>query len=179
MRKIILDLSVPKSIKETQKYLAEQLGTESKYGGSTDALYDELTSIAEPTVIGIFMPMGDMMDLDFDLMLYFDKLAQVFTEAENDNPELAVIFGDLTMNPGYEDAYDDYFDEDDDYDDYTGERISDISRRQRSTNIGAWSDDTDDDALAGTDFESEEAGEDGDVPGDHDVVMLDISKFRR
>ena len=115
MKKVLLDLGIPATKTETQEYIAEQMGFPDYYGKNLDALYDELTSIAEPTAVGIFLPIPDMIDLDIDLMVYFDRIGEVFTEAEESNPCLAVIFGDLVMNPGYEpedDDFDDGYDED-------------------------------------------------------------------
>ena len=91
-----------------------------------------------------------------------DKLSETFAEAEEDNAALAVIFGDLPMNKGFEDVYDDIFD-DDELDDYTGEHIN--SRGNKSE------DNYEDDADTDTD--------DADMPGDHDVVLLDINQFRK
>ena len=34
----------------------------------------------------------------YDLMLYLDKVKEVFKDAETVNPEIAVIFGDITDN---------------------------------------------------------------------------------
>ena len=183
MKKIILNLNEAENKEQVQDYIAKTFGFGPKFGKNLDALYDELTSISEPTAIGIFMPMGDMMDLDFDYMLYIDKLCETFAEAEEDNSALAVIYGDLPLNDGFEDAYDGIFDDDDDFDDYTGERIG------RRGNIRPFADDyfeddADAESEADADMDSEEDSDldsdiDLDVPGDHDVVLLDINKFRR
>ena len=68
--------------------------------------------------------------------------------------------GDLILNPGYEGAYDDYYEDEEYPDDYD---IADL--RQHVFDDGADEDADEDDEQ--------------DVPGDHDVVMLDINKFRR
>ena len=162
MKKIILNLNEAENEEQAQEYIARTFNFGPKYGKNLDALYDELTSISEPTAIGVFMPMGDMLEMDFDYMLYIDKLSETFAEAEEDNAALAVIFGDLPMNKGFEDVYDDIFD-DDELDDYTGEHIN--SRGNKSM------DNYEDDADTDTD--------DADMPGDHDVVLLDINQFRK
>ncbi len=106
MKKVLLDFSVPQTQEKTQEYLAEKMGFPDYYGKNLDALYDELTSIGEPTAVGIFLPVSDLIDLDIDLMVYFDQIGEVFSDAEADNPNLAVIYGDLVMNPEFEDLYD-------------------------------------------------------------------------
>ena len=141
MKKILLDLSVPETREKTQEYIAEKMQFPEYYGKNLDALYDMLTSIGEPTAVGIFLPVTDMIDLDIDLMIYFDRIGEVFRDAETDNPNLAVIFGDLADNPGYEDRFDEL------YEDYPEEE--------------------------------EESGEDPDLPGDSDVIMLDIGKWKQ
>ncbi len=141
MKKILLDLSVPETREKTQEYIAEKMQFPEYYGKNLDALYDMLTSIGEPTAVGIFLPVTDMIDLDIDLMIYFDRIGEVFRDAETDNPNLAVIFGDLADNPGYEDRFDEL------YEDYPEAE--------------------------------EESGEDPDLPGDSDVIMLDIGKWKQ
>ncbi len=172
MKKFLLNLNEAENEDEAQEYIAKTLGFGPKYGKNLDALYDELTSISEPTAIGVYMPMGDMTEMDFDYMLYIDKLCEVFSEAEEDNSSLAVIYGDLTMNDGFEDVYDDIFD-DDDFDDYTGERISHRGNSELDEDYYE-EDDSDFEASDSDDSDSE-----SDMPGDHDVVLLDINKFRR
>lgn len=161
MKKIILDLNEAENEEQAQDYIAKTFGFGPKYGKNLDALYDELTSISEPTAIGVFMPMGDMTEMDFDYMLYIDKLSETFAEAEEDNSSLAVIFGDLPMNKGFEDVYDDIFD--DEFDDYTGERIN---HRDNKSDVDDY-------------YEDDADSDDADMPGDHDVVLLDINKFRK
>ena len=158
MKKIILDLGKAKNEEEAQNYIAETFGFGPKYGRNLDALYDELTSVSEPTAIGVFAPVGDMDGLDFDYLIYTDKLCETFADAEGDNPSLAVIFGDLPHNKGFEDAYDDIFDEDADFDDYTGERIG------HKADFGDFDDDSD----------TEDFSDESDMPGDKDIVLLDI-----
>ena len=138
MKKVLLDLSIPDSKERTHEYIAEQMGFPEHYGKNLDALYDELSSVSEATAVGIFMPIADMMNLDIDLMIYFDKIGEVFLDAEKDNPSLAVIFGDLASNPGYEDRFEE---------------------------------------LYGACAEGEDQEE--DMPGDKDVLFLDIGKRRQ
>ena len=160
MKKILLDLNAPKDKKGLHDYIAEEMGFPANHGKNLDALYDELTSISEPTAVGIFMPLGDPEDMDFNEMVYIFQVCDVFREAEADNESLAVIMGDLILNPGYEGAYDDYYEDEEYPDDYD---IADL--RQHVFDDGADEDADEDDEQ--------------DVPGDHDVVMLDINKFRR
>ena len=118
MRKVILDLNVidPKSFdysnpdadpkKELHRYIAEQLGFDAERCVNTDRLYDELISVDEPTAIGLFMPNGELEELDIDYMMYLDTIKDTFNEAEADNPELAVIHGDINDNGGVDDGED-------------------------------------------------------------------------
>lgn len=145
MKKVLLDLQLPDSKKAAQDYIAEQLGFAKDSCRNLDALYDELTSIGEPTAVGIFMPVGDLDELDIDLLVYFDKICEIFSDAEQDNPCLAVIFGDIMMNPEFE------YDDDELIDEYTGEPLS-----------------TDDDEFTDEEF--------SDMPGDHDVIYLDLDR---
>ncbi len=98
MKKVLLDLSIPESKKGVHEYIAREMGFPEYYGKNLDALYDELTSVTEPVAIGFFMPVPEFDDIDFDLMLYLDKVKEVFKDAETVNPEIAVIFGDITDN---------------------------------------------------------------------------------
>jgi len=152
MKKVLIDLGRAQSKAQAQELVASEMGFAEGYGRNLDALYDELTSICEPTAVGIFMPLGDPYEMDFDLMLYFDRIREVFMEAEEENDALAVIFGDLTDNPGHEDDYDDLFDEDD-WDDYDEDR----SDKE----------------------EDEDDFDESDLPGDDDVLVLDLSKYKK
>ncbi len=156
MRKILLDLNLPEDKKGLHEYIAETLGFPLNRIKTLDDLYGELLSISEPTAVGIFMPLGDPEDLDFDHMLYIFQVCDTFRDAEADNESLAIIMGDLVLNPGYEGAYDDYFEDVEISDDYDGAELSLVDE--------------------GEDYADDE---DDDTPGDHDVVMLDINKFRR
>ena len=98
MKKVLLDLSINKKKKGVHEYIAQEMGFPEYYGKNLDALYDELTSVTEPVAIGFFMPVPEFDDIDFDLMLYLDKVKEVFKDAETVNPEIAVIFGDITDN---------------------------------------------------------------------------------
>ena len=98
MKKVLLDFSSPESKKGVHEYIAQEMGFPEYYGKNLDALYDELTSVTEPVAIGFFMPVPEFDDIDFDLMLYLDKVKEVFKDAETVNPEIAVIFGDITDN---------------------------------------------------------------------------------
>lgn len=112
MKKVILDLNVidPKSFdysnpeadpkRELHRYIAEELGFDKDSCINNDRLYDDLISIGEPTAIGLFMPAGELEELDIDYMMYLDQVKDTFNEAEQDNPEIAVIHGDITDNGG-------------------------------------------------------------------------------
>ena len=112
MKKVILDLNVidPKSFdysnpeadpkRELHRYIAEELGFDKDSCINNDRLYDDLISIVEPTAIGLFMPAGELEELDIDYMMYLDQVKDTFNEAEQDNPEIAVIHGDITDNGG-------------------------------------------------------------------------------
>jgi ribonuclease inhibitor len=101
MKKVLLDLSVPDSKRGVHEYIAEQMEFPDYYGHNLDALYDMLTSVTEPTAVGLFPPAPDFDELDFDLMVYIDRVCDVFRDAESVNPELAVIFGYITDNSEY------------------------------------------------------------------------------
>jgi|GEM_PF-1063390 len=155
MKKVLIDLGRAQSKAQAQELVAHEMGFDERYGRNLDALYDELTSICEPTAVGIFMPLGDPYEMDFDLMLYFDRIREVFMEAEEENDALAVIFGDLTDNPGHEDDYDDLFDDEDDWDDY------------------------DEDMSDKDDYDDKDDLDEADMPGDDDVLVLDLSKYKK
>lgn len=104
MKKVILDFNVPENKEQVQAYLADKLALSEHYSGSLDALYDELTSLLEPTAVGFYLPTPEADDLDFELMMYLDQIKKVFKDAEEDSTNLAVIFGDIA----------DDFDEDED-----------------------------------------------------------------
>ena len=112
MKKVILDLNVidPKSFdysnpeadpkRELHRYIPEELGFDKDSCINNDRLYDDLISRGEPTAIGLFMPAGELEELDIDYMMYLDQVKDTFNEAEQDNPEIAVIHGDITDNGG-------------------------------------------------------------------------------
>ena len=113
MRKVILDMNHPQSKAEVQDYLKEAFSFPDYYGKNLDALYDELTSVTEPTSVGFFMPYPDLEEMDIDLMVYIDRVKEVFLDAETVNPDLAVIVGELPENAddswdSGEDYYDDF-----------------------------------------------------------------------
>ncbi len=128
MKKITLNFGGPASAaaftrREIHEYIAEKMAFPEYYGHNLDALYDCLTDIAEPTAVGIAIPvipenlqetapqMALPADGDgdpprrvlrqgqehFDAMKYFRKVRKAFADAEADNPNLAVF--DLTAFP--------------------------------------------------------------------------------
>lgn len=108
MKKVILDFGIPGSKREVHEYIAEEMHFPEYYGHNLDALYDMLTSITEPTAIGLFKPAPALEDIDIDLMIYIDRVCEVFEDAESSNPDLAVIFGDITDNLGFTDDEEDF-----------------------------------------------------------------------
>ena len=128
------------------------MGFDEDYGRNLDALYNELISVSEPTAVGVFMPLGDTYEMDFELMLYFDRIREAFTDAEEENDAIAVIFGDLTDNPGHEEDYDDLFDEEDDWDEHMS---------------------------AEEDYEDTDDFDESDLPGNDDVLVLDLNKYKK
>lgn len=93
MRKIILDLKPLNTPESVQEYLAMKFDFPEYYGGNLDALYDCLTDIGEHTCVGIFLP-----DEEKEISSYLRRLKLVFRDAEEDNPRLAVIYGDMESN---------------------------------------------------------------------------------
>lgn len=93
MRKILLNLHVPKTAEQVQRYLALELDFPEYYGGNLDALYDMLTDLTEDTCIGIFEP-----EEKTELSGYLSRVKRVFQDAEEENPHLCVIFSELEEN---------------------------------------------------------------------------------
>lgn len=93
MRKILLDLHVPKTPEQAQRYLALELDMPDHYGENLDALYDMLTEITEDTCIGIFRTEADPV-----MARYLHKVKRVFRDAEDVNPHLCVLFDVLEEN---------------------------------------------------------------------------------
>ena len=118
MKKVILDLSIPADKKGVHEYIAEEMGFPEYYGHNLDALYDMLTSVTEPTAIGVFPPVPDFDEVDFDLMVYLDRVCDIFRDAEAVNPDLAVIFGDITDNLDYSEEDTEGFDDPDDLENF-------------------------------------------------------------
>lgn len=102
MRKILLTFPGMTSKKKIHEYLKLKMDLPEYYGNNLDALYDSLTDICEPTAVGIFLPVSDNDELDIELLLYLEKVKNVFLEAERDNSENLAVFTD-----------DDIWDEDD------------------------------------------------------------------
>ena len=112
MKKVILDLNTidPKDFdrekgneavkKELHEYIAAEMGFEKGHADTLTSLYDELAWIDEPVAIGLFMPAGELDELDIDYMMYLDEIKEVFNDAENDNENIAVIHGDIVENGG-------------------------------------------------------------------------------
>jgi ribonuclease inhibitor len=93
MRKVILDFNVTETREDVHAYLAMKLDLPDYYGGNLDALYDMLTSLGEDTCIGFFSGREAR-----EISPYLKRVAHVMCDAEEENPHLAVIFGDLEEN---------------------------------------------------------------------------------
>lgn len=84
MRDIQLDITSFEEKIPLHRYLKEQMGFPFYYGGNLDALFDELTSITEPTQLLLTYstrPRGRMVD-------YTPRLLRVFGDAARDNYHL-------------------------------------------------------------------------------------------
>lgn len=93
MKKILLDFGVADSQEQVHDYLALVLDFPEYYGKNLDALYDCLTDICEDTCVGIFSK-----EKDRDLDRYLRMVKKVLRDAEEENPHLCVIFGELEEN---------------------------------------------------------------------------------
>ena len=161
MKKILLDFGIPSTKEETQEYIAGKMGFSEKYGKNLDALYDELTGISEPVAVGIFLPVDDY-DPDIDLLVYFDSVGEVFSDAERDNPYLAVIFGDITLNPEFEDRFGEAGD-----DGYEDPYLTDVPKNTGSSGFKAGSQTSEDEGI-----------DEDEMPmiGEKGIILLDIGK---
>ncbi len=93
MKKIILDFNTTRTREDVHKYLAMKFDFPDYYGENLDALYDCLTDIGEPTCAGFFMP-----DEEREMTPYLQRIAHVMRDAEDENKNFAVIFGDMEAN---------------------------------------------------------------------------------
>ncbi len=93
MKKILLDFKITETPEQVQDYLALEFDFPDYYGRNLDALYDMLTELGEDTCVGIFET-GEERRID----RYMARVKRVFKDAEQDNPHLCVIFGDLEEN---------------------------------------------------------------------------------
>lgn len=98
MKKIILDFNTTRTREDVHKYLAMKFDFPDYYGENLDALYDCLTDIGEPTCAGFFMPR------EREMTPYLQRIAHVMRDAEDENKNFAVIFGDMEAN--FEDELD-------------------------------------------------------------------------
>lgn len=94
MRKVLLDLNPARSVERIHEYLKFELEFDDYYGKNLDALYDQLTCIGEDTCVGVFFPPKE----DTKLSMYLEKVKKVMKDAEQDNPRLCVIFGNMEDN---------------------------------------------------------------------------------
>ncbi len=93
MRKVLLDFKPAKTVEWIHEYLKFELEFNDYYGNNLDALYDGLTSITQDTCLGVFGPREEGRISD-----YMKKVRKVMKDAEEDNPHLCVIFGDMEEN---------------------------------------------------------------------------------
>lgn len=93
MKKILLDFKLTHTPERVQDYLALQFDFPESYGKNLDALYDMLTELTEDTCVGVFKP-----EEDRPVNAYLRKVKRVFSDAEQDNPHLCVIFSCLEDN---------------------------------------------------------------------------------
>ncbi len=94
MKKIDLDMNIPHSRQQIHEYLKVKLDLPDYYGANLDALYDCLTTITEPTAVGVTYQFPPYESEDHDLIAYLEKIKMVFRDAEDDNPNLAVFWFD-------------------------------------------------------------------------------------
>ncbi len=94
MRKIILDFHTTETKEEVQEYLAMKLDLPDYYGMNLDALYDCLTEMTDDICIAIFEPAEGRQELGS----YLERVKLVMRDAEEENPHLCVISGNLEEN---------------------------------------------------------------------------------
>lgn len=92
MKKVLLDFKVTETPEQVQEYLGLELEFPEDYGKNLDALYDMLTAITEDTCVGFFQ--GE----ERSVSRYLHMVKRVFSDAEQENPHLCVIFSDLEDN---------------------------------------------------------------------------------
>ena len=87
MKKVVLNFSEAETEQDIHGILKTAFAFPDYYGENLDALYDCLTDIREDTAVG-FCQRKD----DCDAAVYLRKAQRVFTDAEEENPHLAVFF---------------------------------------------------------------------------------------
>lgn len=93
MKKILLDFKITETPEQVQEYLALEFDFPDTYGKNLDALYDMLTEPGETLCVGVFEPEEERR-----IDEYLRRVKRVLKDAEQDNPRLCVIFGDLEEN---------------------------------------------------------------------------------
>ena len=81
MKKITINFETFSGKEDAHNYLAEQLEFPEYYGKNLDALYECLTEISSPTAIHL-VNIGEE---------YAEQIAAVFSDAEEENSNLAVF----------------------------------------------------------------------------------------
>lgn len=97
MKKVLLDFNPARTVEWIHDYLSFEMEFPDYYGNNLDALYDQLTSLTEDTCLGVFCPPKE----DTRISEYLERVCKVMKDAEEENPHLCVIFGELEEN--YED----------------------------------------------------------------------------
>ena len=87
MKTILLDFEWAETREDVHTLLKKELELPDYYGRNLDALYDCLTDLQEDTVINLCCTMDGS-----PVSAYLQKMRQVFMDAEEENPHLAVFF---------------------------------------------------------------------------------------
>ncbi len=87
MQELTLDITPFEEKVSLHRYLKERLDLPFYYGANLDALYDELSSITEPTRVTLIYstsPRGRMIE-------YTPRLLRVFDDAARENYNLTLV----------------------------------------------------------------------------------------
>ena len=88
MKKIILDIRGYDDIEAIHRYIEELFEFPSYYGRNLDALYDMLTDISKHTCVLL------IVENNFQIREYVEKLIDTFEDAEIENTKLGVFICD-------------------------------------------------------------------------------------
>lgn len=84
MKYVILDGKKMTNVEESHKYLKKKLLFSDYYGENLDALWDELSTIAEPVQIELI----NVIMLNNNLKIYAKNLIDLFNEASLENKQI-------------------------------------------------------------------------------------------